>query len=119
MLFPTFGFLLFFLAVAAGLVVLDSRFGAKKALLVAASYYFYAQWDWRFCFLLAFSTAVSYAAGRLIGAAANRERQRRVLIVAVAVHLGLLAIFKYFDFFVLSANELARQLGLAHELPFL
>src|SRR5207244_8189450 len=119
MLFPTSGFLLFFLVVAAAMAALETRFTAKKAVLVLASYYFYAQWDWRFCFLLAFSTALSYGAGRLIGAAASRERQRLALIVAVALHLGLLGIFKYFDFFVLSANELARLLGLQHELPFL
>ena len=53
MLFPTSGFLLFFLVVAAAMVALETRFTAKKAVLVIASYYFYAQWDWRFCFLLA------------------------------------------------------------------
>jgi D-alanyl-lipoteichoic acid acyltransferase DltB (MBOAT superfamily) len=119
MLFPTSGFLLFFIAVAAAMVVLDTRFAAKKAVLVIASYYFYAQWDWRFCFLLALSSALSFAAGWLIAAATDRSRQRLVLGIAVALHLGLLGIFKYFDFFIGSANELARLLGLRHELPFL
>jgi alginate O-acetyltransferase complex protein AlgI len=118
MLFPTFGFLLFFLAVAAGLAILEERFTAKKALLVAASYFFYAQWDWRFCFLLAFSTALSFVAGLLLGKLEERGRQRLVLGIAVALHLGLLGIFKYLDFFVLSANELAHLLGLEHEVPF-
>jgi len=119
MLFPTSGFLLFFLAVAAAMVALDTRFTAKKAVLVVASYYFYAQWDWRFCLLLAFSSALSYGAGLLIGATRVRQRRRLVLGIAVALHLGLLGVFKYFDFFVGSANELARLLGLQHELPFL
>ena len=119
MLFPTSGFLLFFLAVAAAMALLERRFAAKKAVLVVASYYFYAQWDWRFCFLLGFSSALSYLAGRLIGASADRRRRRLVLGVAVALHLGLLGLFKYLDFFVLSANELARLMGLQHELPFL
>src|SRR5229473_6274201 len=119
MLFPTSGFLLFFLVVAAAMAMLETRFAAKKAVLVVASYYFYAQWDWRFCFLLACSTGVSYLAGRLIGAAGRRERQRLILTVAVALNLGLLGEVKYLDFFVLSANELARMLGLQHELPFL
>ena len=79
MLFPTSGFLLFFLFVAAAMVTLETRFTAKKTVLVVASYYFYAQWDWRFCFLLAFSTGLSYAAGLLIAAAARPERQRLVL----------------------------------------
>ncbi|HEV8680760.1 MAG TPA: MBOAT family protein [Stellaceae bacterium] len=119
MLFPTSGFLLFFLAVAAAMALLQRRFAAKKTVLVFASYYFYAQWDWRFCFLLAFSSALSYLAGRLIGATADPARRRLVLGVAVALHLGLLGAFKYFDFFVLSANQLARLLGLEHELPFI
>src|SRR5271155_1315314 len=118
MLFPTSGFLLFFVAVAAAMMLLETRFTAKKAVLVIASYWFYAQWDWRFCFLLGFSTTPSYAAGGLIGASASRDRRRLVLGIAVAFHLGLLGVFKYLDFFVLSANQLAGLLGLQHELPF-
>src|SRR5947207_3935614 len=107
MLFPTLGFLLFFLIVAAAMAVLDTRFAAKKAVLVVASYYFYAQWDWRFCFLLAGSSILSYLAGWLIDAAPDRRRQI-ILGIAVALHLGLLGAFKYFDFFISSANQLAR-----------
>src|SRR5579864_5185778 len=119
MLFPTSGFLLFFLVVAAAMMVLETRFEAKKAVLVLASYYFYAQWDWRFCFLLAFSSALSYAAGWLVGALTDRGRKRLVLGIAIALHLAVLGAFKYLDFFVLSANRLARLLGLEAELPFL
>jgi alginate O-acetyltransferase complex protein AlgI len=119
MLFPTLGFLLFFLIVAAAMAVLDTRFAAKKAVLVVASYYFYAQWDWRFCFLLAGSSALSYVAGQLIDKAPDRGRARTILGIAVALHLGLLGAFKYFDFFISSANQLARLLGLEHELPFI
>jgi alginate O-acetyltransferase complex protein AlgI len=118
MLFPTFAFLLFFLAVAAGVAALDHHFTVKKALLVAASYFFYAQWDWRFCFLLAFSSALSYVAGQLIAGLSEPRGKKMVLGIAVALHLGLLGVFKYFDFFVLSANELAQLLGLQRELPF-
>src|SRR4051794_7695197 len=119
MLFPTSAFLIFFLVVAAAMAALDNRFAAKKVVLVLASYFFYAQWDWRFCFLLAFSTVVSYAAGLLIGRAHEERNRRIVLGGAVAVHLSLLGVFKYFDFFVYSANELARAASFTHELPFL
>ena len=118
MLFPTLDFLLFFLVVAAALALLDRRFAAKKALLVAASYFFYAQWDWRFCFLLAASTAISYFAGVLIGGSRNPPTRRLVLTVGVALHLTILGVFKYLDFLVSSANQLAHLLGLQHELPF-
>lgn len=118
-LFPTLGFLLFFLVVVAAMVALEARFEAKKALLVAASYFFYAQWNWRFCFLLAFSTAVSYAGGLAIADARDPRLRRAVLAAAVAIHLCLLGFFKYFDFITLSANQLAHLLGLEHELPFI
>jgi len=119
MLFPTLGFLLFFLIVAAAMAALGTRFAAKKTVLVVASYYFYAQWDWRFCFLLAGSSVVSYVAGQLIDRASDERRARTILGIAVALHLGLLGIFKYFDFFISSANQLARLLGLEHEVPFI
>src|ERR1051326_4029523 len=118
MLFPTSAFLIFFLVVAAAMVALDTKFTAKKAVLVAASYYFYAQWDWRFCFLLAFSSAVSYLAGRLIEGGPDRARAKLVLAISVTLHLSLLGLFKYLDFFLLSTNRLAQLLGLEHELPF-
>jgi D-alanyl-lipoteichoic acid acyltransferase DltB (MBOAT superfamily) len=118
MLFPTLDFLLFFLVVAAALVLLDRHFAQKKAMLVVASYYFYAQWDWRFCFLLAGSTTVSYIAGLLIGGSDDPRWRRLVLAAGVTLHLVILGIFKYLDFLVSSANQLARMLGLQHELPF-
>src|SRR5437762_2193925 len=119
MLSPTLGFLLFFLIVAAAMAALGTRFAAKKTVLVVASYYFYAQWDWRFCLLLAGSSALSYIAGQLIDRAPDRRRRQIILGIAVALHLGLLGAFKYFDFFISSANHLARLLGLEHELPFI
>ncbi|HWD57251.1 MAG TPA: MBOAT family protein [Stellaceae bacterium] len=118
MLFPTLDFLLFFLVVAALLAALEGHFTAKKAMLVVASYYFYAQWDWRFCFLLAGSTTISYLAGLLIGGSGDPHRRRAVLTAGVALHLVILGIFKYLDFLVGSANQLAHLLGLQHELPF-
>ena len=94
MLFPTLDFLLFFLVMAAALAALDGRFAAKKTVLVAASYFFYAQWNWRFCFLLAGSTVVSYIAGLLIGASHNPARRRVVLSIGIALHLIILGTFK-------------------------
>lgn len=119
MLFPTTHFLLFFVVVAGIVAAVERRFTAKKTILVLASYYFYAQWDWRFCFLLAFSTALSFAGGLVLGASGDRNRRKLVLGIAISLHLGLLGAFKYFDFFTVSANQLARLLGLEHELPFI
>jgi alginate O-acetyltransferase complex protein AlgI len=117
-LFPTLDFLLFFLLVASMSWLLRDRFEARKLCLVIASYFFYAQWNWRFCFLLAGSSVVSFVAGRLIAGNPNARPRRVILTVAIGLHLGVLALFKYFDFFVGSINALAHILGLERELPF-
>jgi D-alanyl-lipoteichoic acid acyltransferase DltB (MBOAT superfamily) len=118
MLFPTLDFLLFFLVVAGAMVPLRRHNEARKLVLLTASYYFYAQWNWHFCALLAASSCISFVAGRCI-AASTADRQRRAIVaVAVTLHLLLLGTFKYCDFLVGSVNALARGLGLTHELPF-
>jgi D-alanyl-lipoteichoic acid acyltransferase DltB (MBOAT superfamily) len=118
MLFPTLDFLLFFLVVAAAGWLLQDRFEARKLFLVAASYFFYAQWNWRFCFLLFGSSVLSYSAGWLIANNPDARIRKRLLTGAVGLHLCVLGIFKYCDFFIGSANELAHSLGLERELPF-
>ena len=118
MLFPTIDFLLFFTVVAAAMVPLRRHHQTRKRVLVLASYVFYAQWNWRFCLLLAFSSVVTFTAGRLIAASAANSVRKRIVVATVAVHLSVLSTFKYFDFFVGSVNDLAHRLGLSHELPF-
>jgi alginate O-acetyltransferase complex protein AlgI len=118
MLFPTLDFLLFFLVVLGAAWLLRDRFEARKLFLVLASYFFYAQWNWRFCFLLFGSSALSYGAGRLIAGTPDARRGRQVLVGAVGLHLGVLGLFKYYDFFIGSTNELAHLIGLQRELPF-
>ena len=118
MLFPTLDFLLFFIAVVLAAWLLRNRFEARKLFLVAASYFFYAQWNWRFCFLLFGSSVLSYGAGRLIAGNPDAKARQRILAASVGLHLLVLGIFKYYDFFIGSANELAHALGLARELPF-
>ena len=118
MLFPTLDFLLFFLVVAGASWLLQNRFEARKLFLVAASYFFYAQWNWRFCFLLFGSSLLSYGAGWLIAHNPDARARKRLLTGAVGLHLFVLGIFKYYDFFVGSFNELAHSLGLERELPF-
>jgi alginate O-acetyltransferase complex protein AlgI len=119
MLFPTFDFLLFFLAVAVALAVLAGRHAWQKRVLVAASYFFYAQWNWRFCFLLAGSSALTWIGGLALERQAAPGRRRIVVGCVAGLHLFVLGIFKYSDFFVGSANDLARLLGMHREIPFI
>src|SRR5277367_5748851 len=100
MLFPTLDFLLFFVVVVLAAWLLRDRFEARKLFLVAASYFFYAQWNWRFCFLLFGSSVLSYSAGWLIANNPDARIRKRLLAGAVGLHLCVLGIFKYCDFFI-------------------
>ncbi len=72
----------------------------RPLLILIVSLVFYGLWDWRFLSLLGLSIIVDFVAGQGIEAATgNRPRQRRWLALSLAVNLGALGFFKYFDFF--------------------
>ena len=119
MLFPTLDFLLFFIVVLAVMVPLAVTTEWRKLALVAASYFFYAQWNWHYCLLLAGSSLLTYAGGIAIGAASSQRTRKLIVGVTVAMHLLLLSTFKYLDFLVGSANHLLHALGAGRELPFM
>jgi alginate O-acetyltransferase complex protein AlgI len=85
---------------------------ARKVFLLAASYLFYAGWDWRFLGLILLSTAVDWVAARGMGRSADEAARRRWLGLSLVVNLGVLGLFKYWDFFVESAAALLAWLGL-------
>lgn len=118
MLFPTLDFLVFLVVVVAGLLALRGRHEGQKLLLLVASYVFYAQWDPRYCLLLAAASLVAWAAGLALGRARAPRARRWIVGGAVAALLGLLAYFKYADFFTENLNEAARVLGASWRLPF-
>jgi D-alanyl-lipoteichoic acid acyltransferase DltB (MBOAT superfamily) len=109
-LFNSASFIGFFAAVCALYWALVRFRRAQNALLLVASYVFYGAWDWRFLGLIALSTVVDYACGRGIERSGDAGR-RRLLVVSVATNLGILATFKYFDFFAASLQGLAGSLG--------
>ena len=92
---------------------------ARKIWLLICSYAFYAGWDWRFLSLILLSTAVDSVAGKRIHASEDPTVRRRWLRFSLASNLGILGIFKYFDFFVESASSLLAFLGLPASMPTL
>jgi alginate O-acetyltransferase complex protein AlgI len=84
---------------------------AQNVLLLVASYFFYACWDWRFLSLIAFSTLLDYFTGLKI--AESSRHKKTWLAVSVIVNLSFLAVFKYYDFFVSSFSAGLADLGLA------
>jgi len=111
MLFTEARFLLFF-ALIFGVHWLLRRNGWRKAWLLLASYAFYAAWDWRFLSLIAISTATDYIAGSALGRCKPPSRRRAWLIGSLAINLGLLCAFKYFNFFIESGSALLEALGI-------
>lgn len=83
-------------------------------LLLASSYYFYAQWNWKLLFLLMATTAWDYWAARRISSAPPRKR-RWWLTTSLLVNLGTLGFFKYSDFFRESLVTILTQLGVELE----
>lgn len=80
----------------------------QNILLLFSSYFFYASWDWRFLFLLIFSTLLDYFTGIKIYSATTQRKKALWLTLSVVVNLGFLGIFKYYNFFAQSfANGLA------------
>ena len=84
---------------------------AQNILLLVASYFFYASWDYRFLFLLIFSTLLDYFTGIKIAEALNIKYKIMWLWISISVNLGFLAFFKYYNFFSVSFAEAAAQFG--------
>jgi alginate O-acetyltransferase complex protein AlgI len=79
----------------------------QNFLLLVASYYFYASWDYRFLFLLVFSTFLDYYTGIKIHE--SKSKKRSWLWLSICVNLGFLGVFKYYNFF---ADSFAHGLSL-------
>ena len=111
MLFPTATFAIFFMLVLPLSWLLQPRGERWRPFIIAASFVFYGAWDWRFCFLLAFSIVWNH----LLAVGIHRSgapRHRKVLLVTALVgNLGLLGYFKYYDFFVTSTHNLFALVG--------
>lgn len=84
----------------------------QNILLLVSSYFFYACWDWRFLFLLVFSTFLDYFTGMKIHDASNRKWKSIWLWISVGINLGFLGIFKYYNFFAESFADGMNMVGL-------
>lgn len=113
MLFPTITFAIFFMVVLPVSWLLMPRRRRWKLFMLAASYFFYGYWNWRFVFLIAASTIANHFFARAIHSSADDRKRRLWLTAAVVANLGVLGIFKYYDFFVTEATNLLDGVGSA------
>ncbi len=119
MLFQSFPFIFGLLPATFAAFWLARGRDARQAVLLVASYVFYGYWDWRFCGLLLLSSVVDYAAGLRIEAATRPSVRRAWLTLSLAVNLGALGFFKYWDFFAESTTRLLAVFGLTASAPLL
>lgn len=78
----------------------------QNLLIVVASYIFYGWWDWRFLVLIAITTVLSFLSGIGIEKAPTQRAKKAVMIANVVVNLGILGVYKYYDFFATQFAEL-------------
>src|SRR5438105_2511244 len=119
MLFNSASFLLFLPVVLAGYWLWPGNFG-RKLLLVIASCFFYAAWDWRFLGLLGFVVLTTFAGSWLI--LDRKERgahlySQAILWICIGIQLAVLAFFKYFNFFEDNLIALLANVGLKSAVP--
>jgi alginate O-acetyltransferase complex protein AlgI len=116
-LFNTFQFLFFFIVV--WVLFLLTRGTARKIILLLASYYFYMCWSTRYIFVIWAITLIDYVAGLQIEKAELPARRRLYLGISLFCNLGLLVIFKYFNFLTGSLRSATHLFGLRYDPPLL
>ena len=117
MLFFEPTFLIFLITVKVAITLVNNDM--KKLILLASSYFFYGFWDWRFLGLIWLSTIVDYYIGKLIYKTLNKYLKRYLLIISIASNLIILGFFKYYNFFILSLNQIVENPNLFNTLEII
>jgi len=110
MLFNSWEFILFLSIIIPVYYLLSHR--SQNYFLIAASYFFYGYWDYRFLSLIIISTLVNYFLGLKIQSSQNRHNKNLFLIFSLMCNLGFLGFFKYCNFFIESFSFLVARIGL-------
>jgi alginate O-acetyltransferase complex protein AlgI len=101
MLFNSIDFVIFLPTVfALYWFVINKNLKLQNLLIVIASLVFYGWWDWRFLFLIIFSTIVDYTIGHLLFIEKNQIKRKTLLWTSIFVNIGFLGFFKYHNFFI-------------------
>ena len=111
MLFNSIEYLIFLPIVFLIYWLLRHKLLWQNILLLVSSYVFYAWWDWRFLSLIIYSSFIDYIIGIKIAEADSSHIKKRLLLTSLISNLGLLAVFKYFNFFTTSFAQLMDSFG--------
>ncbi|PHS62297.1 MAG: membrane-bound O-acyltransferase family protein [Flavobacterium sp.] len=111
MLFNSLDFAIFFPIFFVLYWIFAQKLTTRNILILASSYLFYGWWDWRFLFLIIFSSLVDFTIGQKIYKASKKSVKRNYLIISLLLNLGFLAYFKYANFFIDSFIKSFRLFG--------
>jgi alginate O-acetyltransferase complex protein AlgI len=117
MLFPTTDFAIFFAVVFLAHWLLNPFRTRWKLFMVAASYVFYAWWDWHLVWLLGLVTVIAQAGALWVARQEGERARRAALTVSVIATLGPLLWFKYYGFLSLNLENLFGAVGGSSPLP--
>lgn len=118
MLFNSIEFLIFFPVVTLLYFLLPHSLRWLHLLL--ASCFFYISFIPVYILILFFTIIIDYVAGILIEQATEKKRRKRFLVLSIVANVGVLAVFKYYNFFIDNTNDLLLSLGvMAKQLPYL
>lgn len=106
MSFTSLSFAVFFPVVTAGYFLMPKRY--QWVFLLIASYYFYASHHPAYVLLLLFTTLVTYGAGLAMDRTSDTKKKRLTLLLSIVLTVGLLFLFKYFNFFTESFASASR-----------
>ncbi|MCU4174513.1 MBOAT family O-acyltransferase [Carboxylicivirga sp. N1Y90] len=99
--------------------VFNKNIRNQNVFIIAASYFFYGSWDWRFLGLIVFSTVVDYVLSLQMAKSKRKGYRKMYLLLSLLVNLGLLGFFKYYNFFLESFTEAFTVFGVHLELGLL
>jgi alginate O-acetyltransferase complex protein AlgI len=105
-----FEFILFLILVVIALSIKKSNI-SRKWILLASSICFYSYWDYRFCLLLSIPILVDFYCGKMIHRSEARTKKLSYLLISICVNIGVLVVFKYFNFFIGSFKPLFQTFG--------
>jgi len=112
MLFNSFEYFLFFPVVfILYWFVFGLSLKLRNLFILAASYFFYGWWDWRFLSLIFASSVLDYSLGLAIHNSKNKQNRKLLLTLSLFFNLGMLGIFKYYNFFVESFVDFSTLFG--------
>ena len=100
MLFDSLDFALFLPIVLTIYWLFNKSLKAQNIIIVCASYIFYGCWDWRFLWVILFTTLVDYLVGLKLTATKSGVKRKSLLLFSLLTNIGFLFFFKYFNFFI-------------------